>query len=110
MLQVVWFSSAQRQPQRTDACSTQKSKIHSAMMGVVDLEIFKRTMPLETPLLGLHRSSGATTGEYFGTLLPASFGDFGAEYAALRETAGLVDTNFRAFFSFTGPDRQRYVN
>jgi folate-binding protein YgfZ len=80
------------------------------MMGVVDLEIFNRTMPLETPLLGLHRSSGATTGEYFGTLLPASFGDFGAEYAALRETVGLVDTNFRAFFSFTGPDRQRYVN
>jgi len=28
----------------------------------------------------------------------------------LRETVGLVDTNFRAFFSFTGPDRQRYVN
>src|ERR1700692_2036574 len=67
-------------------------------------------MPLDTPLLGLHRSSGATIGEYFGTLLPSRFGDFGVEYAALRETVGLVDTNFRAFFSFTGPDRQRYVN
>jgi folate-binding protein YgfZ len=67
-------------------------------------------MPLETPLLDLHRSSGATIGEYFGTLLPSRFGDFGAEYAALRETVALVDTNFRAFFSFTGPDRQRYVN
>jgi len=67
-------------------------------------------MPLETPLLDLHRSSGATIGEYFGTLLPSRFGDFAAEYAALREAVGLVDTNFRAFFSFTGPDRQRYVN
>lgn len=67
-------------------------------------------MPLETPLLELHRSAGATIGEYFGTLLPSRFGDFGTEYAALRETVGLVDTNFRAFFSFTAPDRQRYVN
>jgi len=67
-------------------------------------------MPLETPLLGLHRSAGATIGEYFGTLLPSRFGDFAAEYRALRETVALVDTNFRAFFSFTGPDRQRYVN
>ena len=67
-------------------------------------------MPLETPLLGLHRSSGAIMGEYFGTLLPSSFGDFAKEYAALRQTVALMDTNFRAFFSFTGPDRQRYVN
>ena len=67
-------------------------------------------MPLETQLLDLHRSAGATIGEYFGTLLPSRFGDFGAEYAALRETVALVDTDFRAFFSFTGPDRQRYVN
>src|ERR1700733_7380553 len=67
-------------------------------------------MVLETPLLELHRSSGATIGEYFGTLLPARFGDFSGEYAALRETVALLDTNFRAFFSFTGSDRQRYVN
>src|SRR5580704_14728349 len=67
-------------------------------------------MPLETPLLELHRSSGATIGEYFGTLLPARFGDFVAEYSALRESVGLVDTNFRGFFSFTGADRQRYLN
>jgi folate-binding protein YgfZ len=49
-------------------------------------------------------------GEYFGTLLPSRFGSFAAEYGALRETVALVDTNFRAFFSFNGPDRQRYVN
>jgi folate-binding protein YgfZ len=67
-------------------------------------------MPLETPLLELHRSAGAAISEYFGTLLPARFADFASEYSALRTTVGLVDTNFRAFFSFTGPDRQRYVN
>ncbi len=67
-------------------------------------------MPLETSLLGLHQSSGAALGEYFGVLLPGRFANFPAEYAALRESVGLVDSNFRAFFSFTGPDRQRYVN
>jgi folate-binding protein YgfZ len=67
-------------------------------------------MPLETPLLEMHKSAGATIGEYFGTQLPANFGDFAADYKSLRETVGLVDTNYRAFFSFTGPDRQRYVN
>lgn len=67
-------------------------------------------MVLNTPLLEVHEAAGATMAEYFGTLLPANFGDYGAEYQALRETVGLVDSNFRAFFLFTGPDRQRYVN
>ena len=49
-------------------------------------------------------------GEYFGIKLPSHFDDFSKEYAALRESVGLLDTNFRAFFSFTGPDRQRYLN
>ena len=67
-------------------------------------------MPLETPLIALHEAAGAATGEYFGTRLPSRHGDFRAEYAALREVVGLVDTNFRAFFAFTGADRQRYLN
>jgi aminomethyltransferase len=67
-------------------------------------------MPLETPLLDLHRSAHAQIGEYFGTLLPSRLGDFAAEYSAAREAVALVDTNFRAFFSFSGPDAQRYVN
>src|SRR5579871_6606133 len=67
-------------------------------------------MPLETPLLETHKAAGAKMGEYFGTLLPARFSEFAAEYKALRETVGLIDSNYRAFFSFTGPDRQRYVN
>lgn len=67
-------------------------------------------MALETPLIETHRSSGAMLGEYFGTALPARFGEFTAEYAALRESVGLLDTNFRALFSFSGPDKQRYLN
>ena len=67
-------------------------------------------MPLETPLLELHRTAGATIGEYFGAQLPARFGEFAEEYSALRRAVALVDTNFRAAFSFAGPDRHRYLN
>ena len=67
-------------------------------------------MPLETPLLDLHRAAGAEIGETFGTLLPSRFGDFTREYAAACGTVALVDTNFRALFSFSGPDAQRYLN
>jgi folate-binding protein YgfZ len=67
-------------------------------------------MPLETPLLSLHKASRAEIGEYFGVLLPSRFGDFTAEYRAARAAVVLADMNFRAFFSFSGPDRQRYLN
>ena len=67
-------------------------------------------MALETPLIAVHESAGARFGEYFGVKLPARFGVFAAEYAALRRAVAVVDTNFRAAFSFTGPDRQRYLN
>ena len=67
-------------------------------------------MPLENPLLAVHKAAGATTGEYFGALLPSRFADFAAEYAALRESVALFDTNYRALFSFAGPDRNRYLN
>src|ERR1700730_11586515 len=65
---------------------------------------------LETPLLGLHLSANAEMGEYFGTVLPARFGEFGSEYRALRRAVALVDTNFRALFSLSGPDRHRYLH
>jgi folate-binding protein YgfZ len=67
-------------------------------------------MPLESPLIGQHRAAGAQVGEYFGTLLPGRFSDFRTEYGAAREAVALVDTNFRAIFSLSGPDAQRYVN
>ena len=66
--------------------------------------------PLETPLLSLHVSAKAEIGEYFGTVLPARFGDFDSEYSAIRHTVAVVDTNYRALFSLCGPDRHRYLN
>src|ERR1700676_2727999 len=59
-------------------------------------------MPLETPLLDLHRSAHSEIGENFGA--------FPTEYSAARDSVALVDTNFRAVFNFSGPDAQRYIN
>ena len=65
---------------------------------------------LETPLAGAHRAAGAEFGEYFGVRLPAQFRDPIAEYHAARGVVALIDTNFRAVFSLSGPDRVRYLN
>jgi folate-binding protein YgfZ len=67
-------------------------------------------MELKTPLADLHIAAGAALASYFGLQLPAQFGDFSAEYSQAREHAALLDTNFRAVFSLTGPDRVRYLN
>src|SRR5579872_2905275 len=68
------------------------------------------SVPLESPLSGLHQSTQTKMGDYFGMILPARFGDFDAEYQAIRRGVALVDTNYRALFSLSGPDRQRYLN
>jgi aminomethyltransferase len=65
---------------------------------------------IETPLLGLHKSAGATIGASFGCALPDDFGNWLEEYRAARETAALIDKNYRAYLRFTGPDRVRYLN
>jgi len=67
-------------------------------------------MTLKTPLYDEHVAAGADFAETFGTLLPAHFGDFLAEYQAARKAVALFDTNFRACFSFSGPDARRYLN
>jgi len=65
---------------------------------------------IETPLVGVHKNSGATTGTWFGCALPDDFGDWLAEYCAARESVALIDKNYRASLRFTGPDRVRYLN
>jgi folate-binding protein YgfZ len=67
-------------------------------------------MTLESPLIERHRSAGAEVLEFFGVALPAAFGDASKEYGIAREAAALVDTNFRAVFLLSGPDRVRYLN
>jgi len=65
---------------------------------------------LETPLEEIHRSAGAKLGVWFGSALPDDFGDWQREYFFAKQSVALIDKNYRAYVSFTGPDRVRYVN
>lgn len=65
---------------------------------------------IETPLATLHESSGATMGTWFGCALPDHWIDPRAEEEFARKSVALVDKNYRAYLSFTGPDRVRYLN
>jgi folate-binding protein YgfZ len=65
---------------------------------------------LNTPLAAVHLAAGAKMGVWFGCALPDYFGDAAAEYRNARETVALIDKNYRAYLSFTGPDRVRYLN
>src|ERR1700734_2823219 len=65
---------------------------------------------LATPLAEMERAAGASMSTYFGVSLPARFSDFDSEYRAARDSVALIDTNFRAVFSLSGPDRVRYLN
>jgi aminomethyltransferase len=67
-------------------------------------------MSLETPLREEQQRLGARMGVWFGTALPSDYGDFQAEYRRARDSAAVVDTNFRLAAEFTGPDRVRYLN
>src|SRR5208283_4838620 len=58
----------------------------------------------------MHLANGATVGAWFGCALPDRFGDWRVEYGYLRESVGVVDKNYRAYLSFKGPDRVRYLN
>jgi aminomethyltransferase len=64
---------------------------------------------MKTPLADLHVAAGAALAPYFGIELPARFVGFEAEYRQAHKHAALIDTNFRAIFSLSGPDRARYL-
>jgi folate-binding protein YgfZ len=66
--------------------------------------------PIDTPLAALHESAGGRVGVWFGCVLPNDFGDWQREYWYAHKSVALIDKNYRAYFSFTGPDRVRYVN
>ncbi len=65
---------------------------------------------VRTPLEEMERGVGAEMGNWFGSSLPSRFGDWRTEYGYLREGVGVLDKNYRAYLSFTGPDRVRYLN
>ncbi len=74
------------------------------------MEIASPATTLNTPLAAVHLAAGAKMGVWFGCALPDYFGDAAAEYRNARETVALIDKNYRAYLSFTGPDRVRYLN
>ncbi len=65
---------------------------------------------IETPLAALHKSNGASMATWFGCNLPDHWTEPQAEQEFARETVALVDKNYRAYLSLTGPDRVRYLN
>src|SRR6202048_1795970 len=65
---------------------------------------------IETPLAAVHRHAGAKMGVWFGCALPDDFGDAREEQRFANESVALIDKNYRAYFTFTGPDRVRYLN
>src|SRR5438045_9355792 len=73
-------------------------------------EMATATTALNTPLAAAHLAAGAKMGVWFGCALPDDFDDVAAEFHYARETVALIDKNYRAHLSFTGPDRVRYLN
>src|ERR1700687_2640632 len=65
---------------------------------------------LDAPLSATHVREGARMGVWFGCALPDDFGDAATEYRAAQESLALIDKNYRAYLSLTGPDRVRYLN
>ncbi len=49
-------------------------------------------------------------GVWFGCALANDFGDWQREYWFAHKSVALIDKNYRAYLSFTGPDRVRYLN
>lgn len=64
----------------------------------------------ETPLRAREEKLGATFSTWFGCTLPDRFAPLETEYRQGRETAALIDKNYRAFLYVSGPDRLRYLN
>ncbi|HKD92109.1 MAG TPA: hypothetical protein VKB56_09405 [Terriglobales bacterium] len=63
-----------------------------------------------TALYGYLINSGAKTGEYCGVETAANFGDVATEFAALRDSCGVLDAGWRSKLVITGQDRVRWLN
>src|SRR5580700_11022689 len=74
------------------------------------METEETSSALETALAALHRSSGASMATWFGCDLPDHWIDPRFEEGFARKSVALVDKNYLAYLSFTGPDRVRYLN
>ena len=63
----------------------------------------------ELHLHARHLEAGAAMGELRGALVPCHYGDVGAEYAALRQGAGIIDRSSLARLEFSGGDHVDYL-
>src|SRR5262245_40025943 len=57
-----------------------------------------------------HHGLNASFGELNGAETVSNYGDVLAEYAALRESAGVLDLSFRSRIWLTGADRVRFLH
>jgi folate-binding protein YgfZ len=57
-----------------------------------------------------HHRLGARFAELNGTEVVNDYGDWLAEHAALRESAGVIDLSFRSRICLTGADRVRFLH
>jgi folate-binding protein YgfZ len=64
----------------------------------------------DAALAKLQADAGANFAVWFGCALPSDFGDPAKEYRFAKQSVALLDKNYRAYLSFTGPDRVRYLN
>ena len=74
------------------------------------MEGTETTKLIATPLAEVHRAAGARMGAWFGCELPDDFGDVREEQRFAVETVALIDKTYRAYLTFSGPDRVRYLN
>ncbi len=57
-----------------------------------------------------HQALGAHFAELNGARIVSDYGDWLAEHAALRETAGVIDLSFRSRLCLVGADRVRFLH
>jgi folate-binding protein YgfZ len=74
------------------------------------MEMEETGAAIETPLATLHKSTGATMATWFGSDSPDHWTDLRVEEEFARKSVALIDKNYRAYLSFSGPDRVRYLN
>jgi folate-binding protein YgfZ len=74
------------------------------------MESTETTKPIATPLAEVQRMAGARMGAWFGCELADDFGDVREEQRFANESVALIDKTYRAYLTFTGPDRVRYLN
>lgn len=58
----------------------------------------------------VHAARGAHLVEWCGARVPGHYGDWRAEYRAVRENAGLIDLTWYGVLELTGPDRVVFLN